>query len=501
MTLPAKNLSLFFLAIAFFGANAQINNPGNLADPIEKLTDTTTVTFYKSISYRTDGFSIADPVFHSYLNTGYARSFNDGPVWRGNGITLSGNIGFQYSKGNFSMTLYPNVFYAQNRPYDEGDHDEPFGYPFSNRIDWVRRYGADGFVSLNLGQSEIKYDFGKVNASISTQNYSLGPSVFNPIIMSRQASGFPHVRLELEPTDLKVFKTDLGKIETNVMLGLLQESAYFDDNTENDRRYFNMLSVGYAPKFIPGLRLGFNKALYKQTQFFENTDVISWIYRFDDGVIDGDTVGLNDTFDQLASFTLEYRLPKEGLRIYTEFAKNDFTSDGNGLRPTLVEPEHTRGYTIGLEKVFSSAKEFDIWFNIEHTNLSRSQTPWRPTPSFYAHGINRQGYTENGQVIGAGIGLGGNADNVSVKAVFEESTIGILLQRIENNRDYFVDNIRNPNEHDMEYSINAFFSKSLESFELFGEMIFSHNYNRNYLKDDTNLAIGLGIRFKLSDGQ
>ncbi len=61
----------------------QVNVPGSLAYPIDKYSDTTTVGLYKSIQYQKEGLNLIDPLLMTGFNTGYARGYNDGALWRG----------------------------------------------------------------------------------------------------------------------------------------------------------------------------------------------------------------------------------------------------------------------------------------------------------------------------------------------------------------------------------------------------------------------------------
>ncbi|SNS59186.1 Capsule assembly protein Wzi [Ekhidna lutea] len=478
---------------------AQVSIPGIYLERIDKLSDTTTLSLYTSIRDKPESnFKFINPLIKATSNSLYPRALNDGPVWIGKGFGFEGHGGFNAARGNFSFTFFPVVFLSQNENHFRGDSVPEFRYQFSNRIDWVQRYGNGAFVKVHLGQSELRFNTGKFIASLSTQNYSLGPATFNPIVLSRQAGGFPHLRLGIEPVKIQIKNKNLGKIETNLIFGLLDESEYFDNIPENDKRYINILAIAFSPDFLQGLKVGFNKSLYKQTRFFEKTDLLSTLFILDDGVVDGDTLSPNDAFDQLVSLTVDWKFKEIGLRIYSEFAKNDFTSKSR-FRYTASEPEHTRAYTIGFEKEVLTKKGNVTRIGYEHTNLSRNQAIfWRRTPSYYQHGVNRNGYTNDGQIIGAGIGPGGNSDHLSIEVNYPTFKAGLLFQRIEYNRDYFVTNIANLAKHDIEYSAHGFLRKEYQSLILLFESSLSYNYNKYFQFDRVNFYFGIGGRFKLN---
>lgn len=492
-----KYLKFLILFIISFSLSGQVIVPGYFLDPIKKNADTSTLSFYNHNANNSASSFQLEPIDTKIsYNSAYPRGFNDGPIWKGKGLTYEIHGGFSGSKGRLSYTLYPTFYYSQNSDFNLAPSTSPYGdfaYQFSNRIDWVQRYGNSSFAKIHLGQSEVKMTFGKFVTSLSTKNYSVGPSNFNPIILSSQGAGFPHLRIGSDPFDVK----KIGKFEVNAIMGILRESDFHDSNSANDKRFFNGLFIGFSPNFISGLTLGFNKTMYKSTQFFEIEDLVSSVFIIDNGIKDGDTISTNDTFDQLASITIDWNFPEVNFRAYAEFAKNDFTGDA---RWTLLEPEHSRGFTVGFEKGVVTAKQKRVTLLYEHTTLSINHTYlWRATPPFYAHGINRQGYTHDGQLLGAGIGPGGNSDHFGIKIKNGNFHSGVLVQRMENNKDYFVRNIHALERHDVEYSLGYFLKKDLDKFSLLTELTFSHNFNRYYQQDSdaANILIMFGSQIRL----
>lgn len=485
-------VSVLFLCTLALSASAQQLTPGSLLDQLRIKQDTTIIAFHQAVKHPSESFEFLDITSRFSYNSSYPRGFNDGPIWKGKGMTWELHGGLAGNKGVLSYHFQPALFYSQNLNFDLSNERinslSEFAYQLTSQIDWTQRYGQNPFLSFHPGQSEVKITINNFFTSISTQNYSFGPSIFNPILLSQQGEGFPHIRIGNNPLSLG---EKIGKLEVNFLAGLLKESNYFDSNRDNDRRYFNGLFFGFSPSFMKNINIGFGKVLYKQTRFFAAEDVLSTVYIFDSGVKDGDTISTNDTFDQLASISVEWRFPEVGFRAYGEFAKNDFT--GNA-RWTLIEPEHSRGYTIGFEKNIITKRGKEVQLIYEHTNLSVNQAYlWRATPPFYSHGVNRQGYTNNGQLLGAGIGPGGNSDHFAIQIKNHDNNLfGLLIQRIENNRDFFVRNIQDLELHDIEYSLGGSLKKKLNGFYLVSEATISHNFNRNFMSDKTNLAIMIG---------
>jgi hypothetical protein len=62
----------------------------------------------------------------------------------------------------------------------------------------------------------------------------------------------------------------------------------------------------------------------------------------------------------------------------------------------------------------------------------------RASPTYYAHGIVGQGYTQRGQVIGAGIGPGGNSQHVGADLYAPWGRAGLYVQRdVRDNDAYY----------------------------------------------------------------
>ncbi len=493
-------LFVFILnGILHLSAYSQISIPGQVFNQIDKVQDTTTLSFYASISRDSKrNFELINPYIKTSANTAYPRGYNDGPVWKGKGATLEMYGGIQGKLGAFSYCFYPVLYVSQNLSFELAEQKQPNIYTYQyGRIDWVSRYGNNPFASFSPGQSELKYQSSHFIAAISTQNYSIGPAVYNQIILGRQGAGFPHLRFGTTPISLNIKEFNIGQIEANLLMGQLSESNFFDSNPKNNKSFFNGLFLGFSPGFLPELKLGFNKVLYKNTQYFENKDLISVIKVLDGGVR-GDSIKTNDTFDQLASFTIDWNFPELGFRAYAEYAKNDFTS-AEGLRYFLIEPEHSRGYTIGFERRKELKKNGIIKINYEHTNISLNHTYlWRPEPTFYIHDVNKQGYTNKGQLLGAGIGPGGNSDSFGLMLELNNSKYGLISQRIEHNKDYYIKNVRSANLHNQEYSFGFQYQRESEKLILTFETIYSYDYNKYYISDQSNWYFSSSVYFKIA---
>lgn len=484
-----------FLMVGIGCKAQQIFVPG--ADPFA-LRDTTAITYRPAIMHESaNGFSVNDAIVKTTYNSGYARGFNDGAVWKGRGLTAELHGGVSFKKNGFSLVLNPVVYYSQNREFPltppQNATSHPYGYQFKvgGGIDWVQRYGDQSFVDFHLGQSEIRYAIDHFYMSVSTQNFTLGPSIYNPILMSYQGGGFPHLALGATPFHIRAFDREIINLEPTLIYGLLSESDYFDNNADNDSRFLTSLSIGFIPTLLtPNLKISLSKVMYESMEYFGIEDLIAPIIILDKDF--ADTPGVNDSFDQTASLGIHWAFPSVGFEAYGEFAKNDF---GGTFKLTLLEPEHSRAYTVGFIKDIYFKNDLNLRLGYEHTNLSRNHTYlWRAEPTYYTHSITRQGYTQNGQLMGAGIGPGANSDQLDVSAMFKNQKFKFTLQRVEYNKDYHVIQNQSIDDHNSEYTGGFFYQRTSGDYTYTAGAEISHSMNFNFDDPLNNLALSFGVR-------
>ncbi|MEQ9466213.1 MAG: capsule assembly Wzi family protein [Ekhidna sp.] len=406
-------------------------------------------------------FRVINPSASMSYNSEYARGLNDGAVWLGRGLNSSMNFGFTGRKGKFHYSFAPVVYYAQNKPYriDSGPFDKnEFQYPFNRGIDWVLRYGDNAFVDFWWGQSEVRFIEKNFTVGLSTQNFIWGPSQINPLLMSNNAPGIPHIDIGTATP----FRTKSGDWEFKVYWGVMQESDYFDEESDNDLRYLNAWTVGYRPSFMEGLSVGMTRIKYRDMPDggrlgFKDlfTSFSTEVLEDPDPIVPG---GQNDVYDQMAAFTMRWAFPDKGFEFYIEYALNDFPGNLAGL---LELPDRSRAYNLGFIKVKDLKNGAKLLLNYEHTTLANNQTQINNiTPTYYAHSVVKQGYTNNGQIMGAADGPGANADLLRVNYYINSHIVGFSYHRTRHNDDYLVKNFPfGDPPHDWENSFDLSYSR------------------------------------------
>lgn len=434
-------------------------------------------------------FRILDGRLANTYISNYPRSYNDGAVWKGKGLTseLHGGITGRY--GKIRYTFAPILFFSQNQSFDlaaQRGGNTPYNYQFKNqRIDYVQRFGNAPLVHFNWGQSEIRFVHRKFTIGVSTENMVWGSAQNTPILMGNNSAGIPHFDLG---TDEPV-NTFFGPIEIKFYWGLLSESDYFDEDDSNDYRYWTGVSAGLRSKHIKGLSIGVHRALYKRADEFSLADAFITVYRFQNP--DPDAAG-NDEYDQMGSATIKWSFDKVGFEAYLEFAKNDF---GGGIFGG--EPDHAVGYNIGFTKLVTTNNNNVFKLTYEHASLALAKTMFvRANNSWYTHGIVRQGYTQEGQIIAGGIGPGSTTDFMEIKYFGVFGMLGLNLQRIRFDDDYyFLSDINDIFQHDFEWTSGIEYLKIYNKSRFKFDFKYSLRQNMYFIKENKQNNFYLGFSY------
>jgi hypothetical protein len=241
----------------------------------------------------------------------------------------------------------------------------------------------------------------------------------------------------------------------------------------------------YQPRWVPGLFLGLTRSfmVYHEDMghsFHDYFPILSVLFKKGNyGEGESKTPG-----DELASVFIRWLFQKDHAEIYFEYGREDHSYD---LRDFLIEPDYTRAYILGLRKLFplNKGKDSYIQLNIEMTQLETNMTNiQRASPyAWYAHiaGI-WHGYTNEGQLIGAGIGPGSDMQTVSILWGKGLKSIGFQLERYVHNNDLFYIAIKDIRAHWVDINLVALgewdYKNLLLSVKI--EVIRSLNYQYKY---------------------
>ncbi|MEO7360456.1 MAG: hypothetical protein ABI120_09000, partial [Gemmatimonadaceae bacterium] len=205
-------------------------------------------------------FRLSDAHVDLVFNSAFPRTENDGALWAGRGVSGVLRGGGEVRWGGFTARVAPSFGYAQNRDFElgvgPGNTTSPYAYPWQANIDFPQRFGTSALKYADWGQSTLRFDARSFTIGFSTENLWWGPGYRNAIIMGSAAPGIPHLDIGLG----KPVHTRVGDVEVRAIWGQLTRSDFFGATTTTDgKRIVNGLTLGYRPRFLPGLTLGLTR--------------------------------------------------------------------------------------------------------------------------------------------------------------------------------------------------------------------------------------------------
>ncbi|MCO5950325.1 capsule assembly Wzi family protein [Mucilaginibacter flavidus] len=392
-------------------------------------------------------------------NTHNPYGWNDGSLIPAAGYQTLFSAGVYAKYSFFSIQFSPEFLFAQNKAFDgfkqaaNGSTAWKAWYGLYNQIDAPERFGTSAYTKLLPGQSSIRITFDPLSFGLSTENLWWGPGVQNSLLMSNTARGFAHLTLNTT----RPVKTPIGSFETQVIAGKLNPSGYSPQvpgqpgnmvalykPKPNDWRYLSGFVFTYHPKWVPGLFLGAERVfqVYHNDMGHKFGDYLPFFtsllrdsfYDPNTGIVSEDVAKR----DQLAAVFARWLWTGGNAEIYFEYGREDHNWDA---RDFLLDPEHSRAYTMGFRKIFGldGRPDEQIQVGFETTQLATPSDDVvnRKSGYWYAHSQVRAGYTNYGEVIGAGIGPGSGLQTLSIDWISGIKRIGLQFQRYEHNADLY----------------------------------------------------------------
>ncbi|MBU1372237.1 MAG: capsule assembly Wzi family protein [Bacteroidetes bacterium] len=404
--------------------------------------------FYPLIEQKHLSLSLLPITLIQQVNTDHPYGWNDGAMIPAKGYESLVSAGFYFKVGPLSIQLQPEYVYAQNLIFDDfgkyhSDQDLINYYAYHSGTDQPEKFGPGSYSKVSWGQSNISLSHQWLSLSLSNENKWWGPGNRNSLIMGNHAPGFKNISLHSN----RPINIGIGSLEFEMFGGRLEESnqsALVKNKTNNgsllynaknpDWRYLSALTFSYQPKWVPGLFFGLTRtfqAYHATVDTFQEYVPFLTPYQ-KKNTNNGDPIPR----DQLSSVYAKWLLPKTHAEVYFEYGVNDNAID---FRDFLGSPQHSRAYIFGFKKMIALNKR-DEYITISSEITQLSQTPdrlVRPAGSWYYHGELFQGYTNKGQVLGAGTGSGGDLQSFSINYLKDFKNIGFRFERSVHDQDYY----------------------------------------------------------------
>lgn len=482
-----------------------------------------------TFSNKSGAIQILPISWQQQYNSDHPYGWNDGPMipTKGYQTMISGGIYFRY--GPLSIQLRPEYVYAAN-PIFNGFASGHTGqdlvnyYGLYNDIDNPERFGNSYYSKLFWGQSSMRLTLGVISVGVSNENLWWGPGIQNALILSNNAPGFKHLTFNTT----KPVPTAIGSFEWEFIAGHLDDSGYpplltttLADGTNlfvyknTDWRYFTGFNLNYHPKWIRGFTLGFNRtfnAYYSDVKTHGFSAFVPYLTSFFKKNYNN---GAGDAYpmDQVTSVYARWFFVKAQAEFYIEYGLEDNTYNLNDF---LGSPDHSRAYTVGLRKILPIAGKKDqhilIGAEITQTSLTPVDIGVREAGLWYFNYQVTQGHTNNGQILGAGTGPGGNEQSIDVSWVKGLKRLGIQFQRFEHDVDYtdiYLSPINGNSRSWVDFGVglvgewnykNLLFNAKLQEIQSLNYEWILKNYNPSqyYIPNNTvyNLHAELGMTYR-----
>lgn len=375
-------------------------------------------------------------------------SFNDGNFFPSRGNQERYSIGINFKFNFLEINYQPEKVIIQNLPQeffagDVGNYWARYYQLVRNNIDDFRsvKFGR-AFDTINFGQSYLSLNFGKISAGISNQNIWWGPGIRNSLIFTNTAAGFKHMFINSN----KPIETPIGNIEFSGIIGTIDSTRFEDPDDpymrtmweggmikkNNTSRSISAFTLNLQPKILDNFYIGyaFSRQNY-QNDFNQNNQPYTFFSKdkpkMDIGVL-----------------MFRFSLPRNHAEFYAEIGQPE-----KSPWPWKFFGDSSRtGFVAGLRKFFPFRnKDFVFEFSTEFTQLALmnprlifNKDPRVDGPQFnswYTSPLIRQGYSNDGQLMGANIGPGSTSQMLGLALRYKKNRIGIKVEKIVYNYDFY----------------------------------------------------------------
>jgi hypothetical protein len=207
------------------------------------------------------------------------------------------------------------------------------------------------------------------------------------------------------------------------------------------------------------------------------------LFRKNDKYVDYET-----QTNQAAGLFLRWLWKDSQAEIYVDYHHNDSKFN---IRDLLLDSDHSRAATVGLQKIFKINSD-NFLFSWEWTQMEQTASRLlRNAGSWYEHGFVMNGYTNEGEVLGAGIGPGSNSHYFALNRIRDKEKLGIALEIVDQDNDFYHEAFSNDSGFGGDYrrywkdfNLHINFSKKFQNLWLSSNFIYSRSLNYQWDLDD-----------------
>jgi hypothetical protein len=419
-------------------------------------------------------------VFELQSNSQYRRDINNGALRGGVGASTAIGAGAAVAWRGFTLAVQPRIIRDANHHFETLEVHRTGYSPWSTRwradIDFPQRFGAEGSVRIDPGQSYLRFGTGRFEAGIATENVWLGAQQSFPILISATAPGYLHAFAgTVEPIDIWI-----GKLGAHVSWGRLDESDHFDQDPENDRRLFAVSLLEFAPRWVPGLNLGVARVHHENIPP-EGLSAGEWL---SSAVVTGFTwrAGANRPGNSIGALLARWVFPAAGFEAWLEWSREDTPHD---IWDLIDQPDWTQAYAVGFQQLVTLPHVRLRWYGeLVHLGEAAPVRAGKGFFSYYTHGVVIQGHTHDGQILGAAPGPGSDAQVVGVDGFHRFGMSGVWLERTRYDDDTYYRafaRMWGESRHDVEIGAGVRHAMRAGPLLINGELLYNRRANRGFI--------------------
>jgi hypothetical protein len=439
------------------------------------------------------------------FNSAFPYGANDGALWAGRGLTFAASGALSGHLGPLSFSLAPMAFRAANGPFallsngKSGTQSYNSG-GYSDIIDLPQRFGSGSYSRTDPGNSYIRFDSRLLAAGVSSANEWIGPATEYPFLLGTNAPGFPHVFLGTgDPVNVW-----LGRIQARVLWGKLHQSEHspvtgsehFVSSAETGTiRLATAAQMVLVPRGVPGLELGFARFLHvpygpnePSSRFWRKPFKVFFL---ENEFAQNDSTGPDN---QLVSVFFRWVFPRANLEIYGERGYDDQFYD---LREFIANVDHNREYMLGLQKVLNKSDRRTDVLKVELINYQLSTLSLvRIESPLYVHSTLRQGHTNRGQLLGAGIGVWSAASVFAWTRYTARKRTAFTFRRVVRDQrgNFDATGVFDFRSSDVQIVAGAEQTRLGRFLDIGAKAAGARNLNRNFSNDVSNLTLEITAR-------
>lgn len=423
-------------------------------------------------------------------NTRHPWGWNDRGLWQQHGRNNAYRFGVRGGAGVLEIQLQPELIWHENAKFDTTRgilYISSYWRRRSERIDLPVRNAQFAYFNRLPGQSYVRINAGPIQAGVSTENLWFGPGMEFDLLMTNNAPGF----LNAYVATRHPIRTRIGSFEGRILAGRLENSDQYKFRRKDQFRLVHAAAFTFQPAITPGLSIGLI-----QTYQTDQDDLhkgwrpylpMPWLFNSNGKPASANPV--NDLVsDEQIAFFMRWVWPESQAEFYGEIAS---TQDSLKKAEMFLNPEVATAFLFGFRKDLLPSKNRSLFAGLEVLKMEKAinQTSASNAEWYYHYSV-RDGWTHDGQLLGAGIAPNSNARIVRFEYFDARNRATLRLMHMVYNNVMYYDLYKNDRwRHWVDMNIGFSFSHRFKTIIAGAEVVRIQTYNRHFIRDNDHMNI------------